>query len=1003
VKKSSHQAHFMLELTEMLSFNLAPRGSSMSWRKRFFFVGLPVVAVLAVLYLVAQYEADFLWFQHLGFAGVFTTVLWAKVTAFIVFFFIFALTGGVNAYIARKSGLKSRFAGTSVFKSPLEVIENIFHDRLKLYMWTFSLVLATVLWPNLLVITSIVSIITIIITTTSRLAKKKQGNASSGEKGVFELQTPSPDIFTLERRLSCFWVLLVLLLSGIMGMRASNAWLILLKFMHQTQFGVADPIFSKDAGFYVYTLPVYYFFMRWCSRSLLLIIGTVLFSYYLDQAIGVQKKRIRITSYRTKMHLAVLSGLAAMIAAWYYRLKIYGLMYSTTGALRGPGYADIHAQLPAYWLLVILFILLSFSIFFLPVVKKWRWAASVLGLFLVACMGFSWIYPFVIQRYRVRPDELAKEIPYIKNNISSTRLGFGLDKAREESFPVENNMKYEDIKKNDSTIHNIRLWDNRPLIQTYKQLQEIRLYYDFKNVDMGRYRLQNKYTQVAIAARELPVGKLAGRAKTWVNNHLVYTHGYGVVMSPVNQFTPDGMPKFVVKDIPPRSTTSIAITQPEIYYGEASRGFAIVHTTVKEFDYPKGAQNVYTTYRGKGGVELSSYFRRLIYSLKFSDLNILLSGSITGRSRIMLNRLVNRRAHAIAPFLTYDKDPYIVVGADGHLYWIHDAYTTTSMFPYSQSMNNGINYIRNSIKVVLDAYNGDVSFYLMDPSDPLARTYKKMFPSLIKSAGDMPVFLKAHLRYPKDLFMKQAQMYAAYHMTDPQVFYNREDLWSIPKQVYNDRKQPILPYYIIMKLPDVDTEEFILMLPMTPSKKDNMIAWMCARCDGDNLGQLLTYTLPKDKLIYGPRQIEARINQQPSITSEMTLWGQIGTNVIRGNLLTIPIAKSFLYVEPIYLQSKEGQMPQLKRVIAIQNEQLDMGKNLDAALQAVFNAADVPKAQQKKVLCRMPTDRLPALAKKALDHYRKAQEYLIHADWGKYGEELGKIRQILQNMVSNQR
>jgi uncharacterized membrane protein (UPF0182 family) len=536
-------------------------------------------------------------------------------------------------------------------------------------------------------------------------------------------------------------------------------------------------------------------------------------------------------------------------------------------------------------------------------------------------------------------------------------------------------------------------------------LQEIRLYYDFNSVDVDRYRFGDKYSEVAISARELPPSQLPERAKTWVNTHLLYTHGYGVVMSPVNEFTADGMPDFVMQDIPPRSSTPLNITRPEVYYGKETDGFTLVHTRTKEFDYPKGNQNVYTEYQGTGGVQISSFFRRLVYTLDLSDVNILFSTYITDQSRLMLHRVITDRDRTIAPFLAYDSDPYIVVGDDGHLYWIHDAYTTSNMFPYSEPVSwsaeqsGGVNYIRNSVKVVIDAYNGSVSYYVIDPSDPMVQTYSKIFPSLFKPIQEMPRFLRAHVRYPMDLFLIQAQMYSTYHMTDPQVFYNREDLWSIPQEIFKNVQQPLLPYYIIMRLPGAHSEEFILMLPLTPSKKDNMVAWMCARCDGDDYGQLLIYTLSKEKLIYGPMQIEARINQQPNISSALTLWGQQGSSVIRGNLLIIPIEHSFIYVEPIYLQSEQGELPQLKRVIAVHNGELAMGRDLDDALSAVFAIEGTPKAQQQEAIGGGPvTETLSTRAQQALAHYTAAKESLRNADWTKYGEELNQLEGILKEM-----
>jgi len=900
-------------------------------------VGGLLIIALAILIVFMHYYGDWLWFQNMGFAQVFTTVLWARVLAFAASFLIFAVFGGVNIFIARRWGAPSRSRREVTPQSPIASLGILFNERYASYVWA----------------------------------------------------------------------LIVLFMAGIMGLSASDSWMTFLQFIHQSQFGVADPIFSKNVEFYVFRLPLYNFFQQWCSIALFLVISAVSLSYYLDQAIGVQGNRFYVDS-KARVHLVVLGGLFALKMVLYYWLKLYGLMYSNSGVAYGASYSDVHAQMPAYWGLLILSVFIAILLFAMPILKKWKWVVYAIGIYGIVLIGFSWIYPGIIQQYIVKPNELAKETPYIKNNIRYTRLAYGFDKALEEPFPVNDSMSYDDIKKNESTIHNIRLWDRRPLIQTYKQLQEIRLYYDFNSVDVDRYHLQNKYTEVALAGRELPASQLPERARTWVNMHLVYTHGYGIVMSPVNEFTSDGLPKFIVQDIPPRSSSSIAITQPEIYYGEETDEFTIVHTTTKEFDYPKGDQNEYASYQGKGGVQLSSYFRRLVYSLNLSDLNIILSRYITDQSRVMFHRVITDRDRTIAPFLAYDSDPYMVVGENGHLYWIHDAYTTTNMFPYSEPVNlgrdrSGINYIRNSVKVVIDAYNGDVSYYIIDPSDPLVQTYSKIFPVLFKPVKDMPKFLKAHIRYPMDLFIIQAKMYATYHMTDPQVFYNREDLWSIPQEIYKNTQQSILPYYIIMKLPGAESEEFILMLPLTPSKKDNMVAWMCARCDGDNYGQLLFYTLSKEKLIYGPMQIEARINQQPSISSELTLWGQQGSSVIRGNLLIIPIAHSFIYVEPVYLQSEQGEIPQLKRVIAVQNGQLEMGKDLDAALRAVFSIEGVPEEQQQKALIGLPTGPLSTMAQEALNHYNKALEYLRNADWSKCAEEINQIHEILKTMAGSKK
>jgi uncharacterized membrane protein (UPF0182 family) len=895
-------------------------------------VGIAVVA-LVILAVFVHYYGDWLWFENLGFAKVFTTILWAKALTFAAFALLFGMFAAVNIFIARRQGSYSRTMRLVPPQGPVTPIQLIFHEAHATQVWT----------------------------------------------------------------------LVLLFLSGIMGLSASDSWMTFLQYLHRSQFAIADPIFSKDAGFYVFTLPLYSFLQKWCLSALFLVFIAVGLSYYLDHAVAIQENSLYVYP-RVKSHLGMLGGLFFLDLAWAYRLKLYGLMYSSSGVAYGASYSDVHARIPAYWALLILAVVIAVVLFCMPVLKKWKWALYAIGLYFVALIGLSWIYPAIIQQYIVKPNELVKETPYIENNIKFTRLGFGLDKALEQPFPLKDTLTYGDIEKNQATIHNIRLWDRRPLIQTYKQLQEIRLYYDFKSVDVDRYHFKDKYTEVALAARELAPSQLPAPARTWVNAHLVYTHGYGVVMSPVNEETGDGMPKFVIQDIPPQSSNSIRVTRPETYYGEETNEFTIVHTKTHEFDYPKGNQNVYTSYQGKGGVQISSFFRRLVYAVDLSDFNILLSGYITNESRIMFHRIITDRDRTIAPFLAYDSDPYLVVGGDGHLYWIHDAYTMTSMFPYSEpvSLERGrytFNYIRNSVKVVIDAYNGDVSYYVIDPSDPIVQTYRKIFPTLFKPIDKMPSFLRRHLRYPMDLFIVQAKMYATYHMTDPQVFYNREDLWNIPRAVFSGVAQPILPYYIIMKLPDAASEEFILMLPLTPSKKDNMVAWMCARCDGRDYGQLLVYTLSKDKLIYGPMQIEARINQQPNISAELTLWGQQGSSVIRGNLLVIPIEHSFIYVEPVYLQATQSQMPQLKRVIAVEDGRLMMEKNLDAALRAVFAVEGVPLAQQQKVFSGSPAGPFSAGAQEALDHYNKAMEYLKQANWAKYGEELSQLKQTLETMA----
>ena len=815
---------------------------------------------------------------------------------------------------------------------------------------------------------------------------------------------PSLDSLFKEKYAKYAWSVIILFFAIIMGLGAVSSWETFLKFFHSTNFGISDPIFSKDVSFYVFKLPLYKFFQGWYLYTIFLVFMGVALSYYFDQSISLIENRFYVYP-KAQAHLSILGGFFFLGIAWVYRLKLYGMLYSTRGVAYGASYTDVHAQLPAYWILMVTTILVAILLFLVPIIKKWKWTLYIIGAYFLILIGFVWLYPNLLQQYVVKPNEVTKEAPYIKNNIEFTRKAYGLNRVEEKDFPVVQGLTYNDIQKNSSTIENVRLWDRRPLIQTYKQLQEIRLYYDFKSVDVDRYHFKH-YLQVALGARELPQSQIPSRARTWVNMHLKYTHGYGVVMNPVNKVTPEGMPDFIVKNIPPQSSVPLDIKRPEIYYGEETDEYAIVRTKTKEFDYPKGDQNVYTRYQGKGGVKISNLLRRLIYAWNFSDIKILLTGYITNQSRIMYHRIITDRDQTIAPFLSYDSDPYIVAGDDGKLYWIHDGYTTTNMYPYSEPAfesvkGRGLNYIRNSVKVVIDAFSGDVSYYVADPTDPIIQTYQKIFPNLFKPLAEIPDFLKKHLRYPTDLFRIQAQIYNMYHMTDPQVFYNQEDLWSVPTEIYQDTEQPLLPYYIIMRLPDGASEEFILMLPLTPSKKNNMVAWMCARCDAPNYGELIVYKLPKEKLVYGPMQIEARINQKPNISSELTLWGQKGSRVIRGNLLIIPIEHSFIYAEPIYLQSEQSQMPELKRVIVAFGDRLEMRENLDQALRAVFMAENVAPAQTESVLqgAQQAILTLPQQAQKALEHYNKAIEYLKQGNWAGYGQELGQLKQILENLA----
>jgi len=632
--------------------------------------------------------------------------------------------------------------------------------------------------------------------------------------------------------------------------------------------------------------------------------------------------------------------------------------------------------------------------------RDWRIPAAGLAVFFAVLVVGTGIYPSLVQKLKVVPNEIALEKPYLEKNIQYTNLAYGLDNIKYQEFPAEERLTREDLKRNELTVKNIRLWDHAPLLSTYSQLQEIRTYYKFIDVDNDRYFVNGEYRQVMLSPRELSYRALP--ARTWVNEHIIYTHGYGAVLGPVNRISPEGLPEFFIKDIPPVSSADIKITRPEIYYGETSNEYVFVRTKREEFDYPVGEKNVYTQYQGKGGVPLS-FWKKVVFAVRFGSLDILLSNDVTGESRIMYYRKIHDRVSRVAPFVRLDPDSYLVISKEGRLLWVLDGYTVTDRFPYSEPVPGLGNYIRNSVKAVVDAYDGTVSLYTSDPKDPIIQTYAKIFPGVFQPLEQMPDDLRSHIRYPQALLSIQARMYGTYHMQDPQVFYNKEDLWTIPRKAASGQgsEKEYPPYYTIMKLPEGKKEEFVVLLPFTPSKKDNMSAWMAGRCDVPHYGEVLVYVFPKQKMIYGPRQIEARIDQEAEISKQLSLWSQRGSQVIRGDLLAIPIEKSILYVEPLYLAAEKSQLPELKRVIVAFGNSLAMEENLELALQRVFGGEVMrEKAAPKAVLgAAAPPEKRrtdPEIAAEALAHYRKAQDFLRQGNWAGYGEELRKMEEGLK-------
>jgi len=667
----------------------------------------------------------------------------------------------------------------------------------------------------------------------------------------------------------------------------------------------------------------------------------------------------------------------------------------------GAGYADMHAKLPAQWILLAVVVIFMGIILVSVLRRNYRWPLYGMAGWIVAAIIVGGIFPGLVQRFQVQPSELAREQPYIEYNIDFTREAFALDRIEEQPFPAGGIPSPEDITRNEVTINNIRLWDNRPLKDTYNHIQSLRPYYDFNDVDVDRYTIDGEYRQVMLSARELSAEKLPTEAQTWINRRLLYTHGYGVTLSPVNEVTSQGLPVLLVKDIPP--VGDFNIEQPQIYYGEKTNDYVIVKTNTQEFDYPMGDENVYGHYQGEGGVSLDSLTRRLVYAWQLGDFNILISGELTPESRVLYYRNIRERVNHLAPFLALDSDPYLVI-MEGRLFWIQDAYTTTNRYPYSQPFSGGINYIRNSVKAVIDAYNGSVTFYVTDSDDALIRTYQSIFPELFTPAEQMPESLRVHLRYPESMFNIQASVYQTYHMRDARVFYNKEDLWSVPSEVYFGSEQPMEPYYVTMRLPDEEKEEFLLMLPFTPANKNNTIGWLAARCDGENYGKLLAYRFPKEEWVDGPSQIENRIGQDTVITEQLALWGRGGSRVIRGNLLLIPLGESILYVEPVFLQAEGGGLPELKRVIVAAGEQIAMEPTLAGSLAAIFGAETPPTAPVGKPPATAEPEKpvvtdIANLIEEAQQHYNQAQEYLKAGDWAGYGSELDALQAVLAQLA----
>ncbi len=819
---------------------------------------------------------------------------------------------------------------------------------------------------------------------------------------------------------------LIILLAAGVAQQASTAWEPLLKFFNPTAFNVTDPIYQQDIGFYVFTLPVYEGLQ---SQGLELLIWSLAISaaiYALRGEIRWERGWKYFLTGPVKAHLCVLLSAIALFAALGFWLARYDLLYSTSGVVFGAGYTDANARLHSYTIMAIVTLVIAL----LFIISLWRQGFSLpitsLALYFTVFLVISGLYPWLQQTFIVEPNELDKEKPFIAQNLEFTRQAYGLDNVQREDFVVEDNLDSAALAENEGTLDNLRLWDYQTLLRTYQELQSLRLYYRFHDVDIDRYTIDGDYRQVMLSARELDYQRVPEDAQNWVNQRLKYTHGYGLAMSPVNQVTVEGLPELFIQDIPPKTTTDIAINQPRIYYGEETDHYVYTGTSTEEFDYPLGNENAPNTYDGIGGVPIGSLSRKLAYAFDFGTLKLLTSNYFTGSSKVHYHRDIKDRARQIVPFLQLDSDPYVAL-IDGRFKWILDGYTTSDRYPYSEPLTNpsnldsfiqdqpqleeiatnDINYIRDAAKVVIDAYDGSLTVYAIDDTDPILATYQKIFPDLFTSFSEASEDLRSHFRYPLNLFQVQSLIYRAYHMESTEVFYNKEDLWQVPQHQGTDGDtEQMQPYYLIMRLPDAESEEFLQILPFTPSNKDNMVSWMAARCDGEQYGELVLYEFPKQVLVYGPQQIESRIDQNTEISGQLTLWNQQGSSVIRGNLLAIPIAQSLLYFEPIYLQADQGEFPELKRVIVAFKNTIVMRQTLPEALAAVFGSS--PSASTADSGTTVNSSDNPAAAsapastaaivQAAIEAYEQGEKALQSGDWAAYGQSQQRLGQLLQQL-----
>ena len=846
-----------------------------------------------------------------------------------------------------------------------------------------------------------------------------------------------------------------LLVGLLSGLSMVNQWDVVLLWLNGGEFGRADPQFGRDVGWYVFTLPFQRLINSWLSTTLIITILLSAGAHYLFGGIRPQAPAQRVTP-AANVHLSVLLALLVGVRGWRFWLDQFLLSYSDRGQVTGLSYTDVNAQLPAYRLLVVISAV-CVVLFLLNIrYRNYLLPGAGLGILVVAAVVLSGVYPTIVQRLQVAPQELPRERDFIARNLAETRWAYGLEDVQSSPFPANSQLSADAVEDNSRTLESIRLWDPATLQNTYQQLQEFRPYYDFRDVDVDRYTVEDQLQQVMISVREISDEDLPAEAQTWQNRRLVYTHGYGLVSSDVSTAGNDGQPIFLARDIPPAGIEQFEIENPRIYFGENSPQYSIIGTTEQELDYPvEGAPPETHTYAGEDGVDVGGFTRRLAFALRYGEPNFVLSNLITADSKVMFNRKVRDRVQAVAPYLKLDHDPY-PVAVDGRIKWVIDAYTTTDMIPYSQRVDMGdltlseqrvlveerqqdgtialvesmepvpgvdgvSNYIRNSVKAVVDAYDGTITLYAMT-DDPLLDAWSRVFPGTITPVAEASDDLQRHFRYPEDMFRIQSGLFRTYHIPEADEFYTKEDAWNLPRdaalaanQATQATPRPLRPYYLLMRLPGEENEEFALIQPFTPAERKNLIGWLAGRSDGDDYGQLRSYVMPPNRTVFGPEQIQARIDQDDRVSQQITLWNQSGSRVIYGNLLVIPVEDSLLYAQPLFLRAEQSDIPELRKVILVFGDRVIMENTLAAALGELFGEAAPavePPVDDPGVTPAEPDDdgdaeppspiegptdpRITALIREALDHFANAEEALREGDLGRYQEETAAAEEALR-------